>query len=113
MRRSLIITAIAFLLGLSIATGLFAFDYASSVSKDAALEAYVRTGNSVPLPPNSLEQRMNNSARTGTLVWEFFTLVWLRQRSELLLSILFTLFAISLCINWLCDRRSKVKPGKT
>jgi hypothetical protein len=88
MRRKLLTALIAIGLCSVAILGLFLIDLTGQMRKDAALEAYGRSGNNAILPPNSLEARLSSSenrSNNDTAV-RFFILVWLRERLDLILT---------------------------
>lgn len=113
LRRLIVITVIAILVGLTVATSLFVFDLTGSMSKDAAFEAYVRFGNSALLPPNSINRTLGTLNPVFHLPeWEFFTLIWLRQRSNALLGLISVILLVPICVSVIDRRKSNTAAVK-
>lgn len=90
MRRIFATVFISLCVSVVAALTLFIVDFSGPMKNDAAFEAYVRSGNPSLLPPNTLDKKLDLSPNASNQpeAWEFFSLVWLRRRINLLMMFL-------------------------
>lgn len=98
MRRIILSVFIGLLVSLLAALVLFMVDFNGPMKRDAAFEAYVQSGNNSILPPNTLDKSLDSAKlpSSESVAWKFFSLVWLRQRTDLLMIILVGAVTVSL-----------------
>lgn len=108
MRRILITIVVGLLVSIFAALILFFVDFSGPMKRDAAFEAYVQTGNPSILPPRTLDRSLSSSnprSHEAVVAWTFFSLVWLRQRTRLLLGFLLAAVTISVFAGLMWQRR--------